>query len=418
MTTTPEQITDLISGYTDLKDYFESCREDMQPFMAAVRHPHQVTLEVGADKEFAHPIEACLHLNHHAMANNIAWKIVIDPGIYPFPYQDHRGCTIDHGKQVEITSRSGNAADVVFEGHSEHHDWLVRAEHQCHLTISHITFRDARQLTRNRIDAVNQRNYVENNAGGIVHGVLVTNSSSLNIAHCQFSDLWHAIGLQVNSQATIDQCNGTAIGHAVFLWQTSFARMTRCQWTGVIDDDSNWHYGTGVGVSHSSVLHANGNRLKNFHHGVHCHWSSDAHFHRAHSWGGSDGRTPVDIVNGRIENCHHGVHVWHSSGGNFSNLSIINSRSHAFVTGCGSSTYAHHNVTIDGAHDGFYCRHSASIVANHAVVKNCRATAFVAAYLAEIHAGGTRAHVSGNAHNYSPGASHTPGNHGGQIYIS
>lgn len=418
MTATHEQITDLISGYTDLKQYFETYRSQMQPFLAAVEHPHQVTLEVGEGKAFAHPVDAYLHIHNHAMNHNIAWKMVVYPGVYSFPYKGRQGCHFHHSKHVTIVSSTNKAADVIFEGNGEHHAWLLIGDHHCHLIIRHITFRDTRKLTSSRVDAVNNRNYVNNNAGGINHGVLVRYGSTLSIAHCQFQDLWHSISLHDSSQAYIDECNGINTCHGVWLSRTSFAQMNKCQWTGVGDIADSWRYGGGVGTFHGSVLHARGNMIKNFNVGVYGHWSSNVHFNRFYRWGGTDGRTPVDIVNGHIEQCRHGVHVWHHSGGHFTDLSILSSQSHAFLTGMSSSTYAHSNVIIDGADIGFYCRHSASIVANTATVRNCRSYGFHAAYLSEIHAASTQAHVSGNANNYSPAASHTPGNHAGQIYIS
>jgi hypothetical protein len=418
MSTTQEQITDLIGGYTDLKDYFEQVRGEMQPFMAAVEHPNRVTLEVGAGKQFAHPVDACLHINNHVMSNNMAWRVVISSGIYGFPYKGHRGCHLHHGKQVELVGSTGKAADVIFEGRSEHHDWLLVGDHHCHLRVNHITFRDSRALTPSRVEAVEKRNYVNNNAGGIVHGVLVRYGSLLSIGHCQFDHLWHAIGLHDNSQAYIGQCAGNHIISGLWSSQSSFSNMVRCQWTGVGNPSESWRRGHGVAMRHGSVLHAHGNVIRNYQYGIVNHWHSDVHFHRAHGWGGSDGRTPVDIIDGLIENCHRGVSVWHNSGGNFSHLSIRNSRHIAFETGMGSSAHAHSNVTIDGASIGFYCRHNASIVANNAVVRNCSNTGFHAAQFGEIHAGGTKAHVSGNGADYSPSASHTLGNYSGQIYIS
>jgi hypothetical protein len=418
MSTSSDQIADLISGYTDLKDYFEQYREEMQPFMAAVQHPNKVTLEVGAGKAFAHPVDAYLHINNHAMANNIAWNMVVYPGVYTFPYKGYHTCHFRYSKQVTIRSSTNNAADVVFESNSERHHWLIIGDHNCHINIRHISFRDTRELTSDRIVAVNNRNYVDNDAGGVVHGVLVRYGSTLNITQCQFNHLWHTIALHDSSQAYIDRCIGTNVTDGPISWRNGFVRMLRCQWTGVGDPDDDLRHGVGSRMRHGSVLHANGTVIDNFSIGLESYWNSDMHFNRFQQWGGSDGRTPINIVNGHVENCRNGVRVVHNSGGHFTNLTIANSLAIAFATSYGSNAFAHSGVTIDGADYGFYCRHNASIVANNAVVSNCLSYGFHAAYFGEIHANSTTANVSGNGTDYSPETSHTLGNYSGQIYFS
>jgi hypothetical protein len=407
-----------IDDTVDLTGMMDARLQSYEDFKVSLDNSNPVIVEVGEGKQFEHPADMATHINNRGM-NGEHWKVIIHPGVYTFPHDGIQGCHFHHNKHVEIVSSTDNAADVVLQNNSEHHAWLVIGDYNCHLDISHITFRDSRELTSTRVGAVDNRDHVNNNAGGIVHGVRVRYGSHLRIAHCNFNHVWHAIGLHDNSQAYIEYCVGNNVGYGLYSWRNSYTNMKRCQWTGIGDPaDDSWRKGTGVGINHSSVLHANGNTIKNFYYGVASYWSSDVHFHRFHNWGGDDGRTPVDIVNGVIENCHHGVSVWYSSGGRFNHLSILNSRSHAFRTGCGSSTYANSNVTIDGADIGFYCRHNASIVANDSMVKNCTSYGFHAAYLSEIHAGSTQAHVSGNGTNYSPAASHTLGNHAGQIYFS
>ena len=202
MPTTPEQITDLISGYTDLKNYFEEARTEMQPFMAAVQHPNQVTLEVGTGKAFAHPVDAWLHIQSHVMANNIAWRMVIYPDVYEFPYKGHHTCHFQHSKQVEIVSSTNNAADVVWQSNTEGTGhWLITADYNCYLTVNHITFRDNRAMTKDRVIAISERNFVNNNAGGWANGISGHFNSTLRINSCQFTNLWHAVVIHDSSQA-------------------------------------------------------------------------------------------------------------------------------------------------------------------------------------------------------------------------
>ena len=273
-------------------------------------------------------------------------------------------------------------------------------------------------MTKDRVIAISERNFVNNNAGGWANGISGHFNSTLRINSCQFTNLWHAVVIHDSSQAYIEQCVGTDVVHGVGAHRTSYITMNRCQWTGIGDTSDTWRYGYGAEARHSSVLHAYGNSISNFHNGVQAHWNGDVHFHRAYDWGGDDGRTATNVVNGLIENCTYGVTVWHHSVGNFNHLSILNSQEIAFQGGMTSCPHAGVEVTIDGAKIGFRSIHVASIYANNSTVKNCSQYGFHVSHLAEIHASGTRAKVSGNAENYSPGASHTPGNHGGQIYIS
>ena len=90
MSTTSEQIADMMSGYTSLKQYYESARSEIENQLNQWGIDEYTTLNVGVDKPFTSIQDAWNSLQGKKLAANVLIKV--DDGIYKLNslhLQDH-----------------------------------------------------------------------------------------------------------------------------------------------------------------------------------------------------------------------------------------------------------------------------------------------------------------------------------------
>ena len=413
-----DNVGNLVSKSDQLTGTIEDKLQEYEDWKKTIHKANPIILQVGADKEFIHPVDAATHIANNNLAGNVVWKIEIDPGIYEFPYQGIHEMKFSYHKNVQIINKSGIPTDVIFRyvGDERHH--MIIAERNSHVDIRNISFKGITQITGTFISQIKDKSLRSGMAGGgLAHGILARFNSSAYIENCNFNRLWHAVHCHDNCKIDIINITGTELYGGAHCTANSRLYIRRSSLRGVgagTGSNAPW---AALGAFHCSTIFCYGIDARDFHMGLYCHWGSDFHFHQAFDYD-TDGITKINIKEGYIENCYHALHIWHRSGGNINNALIKNMQSHAVLCGQSSNIHAHHNVRVDGAAIGFYVVHSACIIANSSSAKNCRHTAYYAYYKSELHASTTSAKLSGNNVNYSPGGSASLGNYDSYIYFN
>ena len=411
-----DNVGSLVSETNKLTSKVESKLTEYDDWINTIYKSSSVTLKVGSKEEFKHPVEAADHINKSK--GDISWKIEIAAGVYEFPYNGIDAIKFSYNKYVQIIGASTNASDVIFKYVGDNHAYMIIAERNSYIDVRNISFKGTNLITNSLISQIRDRSLRSGMAGGgLAHGILCRFNSSAYIKNCDFNNLWHAIHCHDNCKIDIDNINGTQLYGGVHCTANSRIYIKRSFLRGTGPGPWNKSCWAAFAAFHCSSIFCYGVECRDFHVGLYCQWSSDFHFHQTYDYD-NDGISKINIKNGHIENCHHALHIWHHSGGNAANLLVKNMQSHAIMCGCGSNIHANHNVTIDGADIGFYVVHDSAIVANHSTVRHCRNTAYYSAHKSELHAGGTRGRLVGNRIGYSPGRSHSLGNHDAYIYFS
>ena len=414
-----DNVGNLVSKSDQLTSTIENKLAEYEDWKGTISKPNPVILQVGADKEFIHPVDAANHVNSHHLSGDVFWKIEIDPGTYEFPYQGIHEMKFSYHKNVQIIGTSENAGDVIFRYIGDEHHYMIIGERSTHIDVQNISFKGTNLITNLLISQIRDRTLRSGMAGGgLAQGILCRFSSSAYIENCDFNNLWHAIHCHDNCKMDIHNINGTQLYGGAHCTANSRIYIKRSFLRGIggalSGSSSPW---AALGAFHCSSIFCYGMECRDFHMGLYCHWGSDFHFHQAYDYD-TDGVTKINIKNGHIENCYHAIHAWHYSGGNVNNALAKNIESNAITSGQSSNVHAHSNVTVDGANIGFYTIHSSCLIANSSTARNCRHTAYYSAHKSEMHAASTSSRLSGNAVNYSPGGSHALGNHDSYNYFS
>jgi hypothetical protein len=413
-----DNVGTLVSKSDQLTTAIETKLNEYETWKESIHKSNPVILQVGADKEFTHPVDAINHINSHNLAGDIFWKIEIDPGIYEFPHNGVGELKFSHFKYVQIIGNTTNSSDVIFKHISNNHVWLIIGERNSHIDVRNISFMGDIDITKNYIQSIRDRSLRSGmSGGGLSHGILARHNSSFYVKNCNFNKLWHAIHCHDNCNMTIDDITASNIYGGAHATANCRIYITRSVFQGIgsgVYEDTSW---AGLASFHNSSIFCYGMEIKDFHVGLYCHWSSDFHFHRAYDYD-SDGVTKINIKDGLIENCYHGIHTWYYSGGNINNSLVKNSQNNAIVVGQSSNIHALENIIVDGAEIGYYVSHTSILAANGSIARNCRNIGYYSAHKSELHASNTTSNLSGNAVNYSPAISHSLANSDSYIYIS
>lgn len=415
MNMSAQQAGEMITSITELKQFYESGRQQMQPFLLHSNQSNRVELEVGAGKQFGHPAEAADHINNSIFARSVLWVILIDAGIYRFPLAATRVMYFDRGIYFEIIGAGADKSEVVLELNSEYHDWFITAINGSQGVIKNLTIKDPRGLDNARINRVNGRNHVNNNAGGIVHGAVAKRNSSLIFDYVHFQNCWHTVGADDHSEVYIYNCTGTNVVHGPYSWSTSNIYSNLCDWAGV-GASGGTRIGNGFSMAHGGLASCQGINIRGFQFGVYAQWGANVHFNRHHGWGGDDGRTVINEVGSKIEDCDRGLDVHWGSTAGLGNIAVNNITSHVLHATQNSSVYMAPTCVGDGAASGINVRHGTRVVANRSVWRNITGKAFDAYYNSEIHAAGTAEKFVNVGTGYSPTGAFVAGNYGSYIY--
>ena len=413
-----DNVGNLVSKSDQLTGTIEDRLQEYEEWKGTINKPNPVILQVGADKEFTHPVDVATHIENNSLAGDILWKIEIDPGIYEFPHQGIHEMKFSYHKNVQIIGTSENAGDIIFRYAGDERHYMIICERNTHIDVKNISLKGVTGFTGTFISQIKDRSLRDGMAGGgLAHGILCRFNSSAVIENCNFNRLWHAIHCHDGCKIDISNITATELYGGVHCTGNSRIYIKRSSLRGVGAGTGATAPWAALGAFHCSSIFGYGVECRDFHMGLYCHWTSDFHFHQAYDYD-TDGITKINIKNGHIENCYHAIHAWHYSGGNVNNALAKNIESNAITSGQSSNVHANSNVTVDGANIGFYTIHSSCLIANSSTARNCRHTAYYSAHKSEMHAASTSSRLSGNAVNYSPGGSHALGNHDSYNYFS
>ena len=72
-----DNVGNLVSKSDQLTGTIEDRLQEYEEWKGTIHKPNPVILQVGADKEFTHPVDVATHIENNSLAGDILWKIEI-----------------------------------------------------------------------------------------------------------------------------------------------------------------------------------------------------------------------------------------------------------------------------------------------------------------------------------------------------